>query len=137
MLIKRSVVAVILLLGLVCTARTDDKDDKKADSVKAKLIGTWQVEKGVGLPVGSRVTFAKDGKVSVDVMGEEKKETLQGTYKIEGKTIQLTIKRKEKERTQPIKVTKIDDKELVLEGPKGETLTFKKVAKTSEKKDKE
>jgi uncharacterized protein (TIGR03066 family) len=131
---KRTIAAVMLLFGLVCTARADDKDDKKTDSVKAKLVGTWQVEKGKGLPEGSKVTFTKDGKVSVHVK-REKEEKVEGTYKVEGSTIKLTIKREEKERTQEIKVTKVDDKELMLEGPKGETLTLKKVVKTTEKKD--
>ena len=132
---KRIIAAVMLLFGLVCTARADDKDDKKADAVKAKLVGTWQVEKGMGLPAGSRLTFAKDGKLSIHVKREEKEEKVEGTYNVEGSSIKVTTKREEKERTQQIKISKVDDKELVLEGPKGETLTLKKVVKTTEKKD--
>jgi uncharacterized protein (TIGR03066 family) len=138
----RLVMAGMLVFGLAFTARADDKDDKKTDSVKAKLVGIWQVEKGKGLPRGAKLEFTKDGKalftrVITTKDDGDKEEKLQGTYKVEGSTIKLTTKRGEKERTQDIKVSKVDDKQLVLEGPKGETLTLKRVGKTGEKKAKE
>jgi uncharacterized protein (TIGR03066 family) len=123
----------ILALGLAFVAQAQDKEAKKDDSVKAKLIGTWEVESGKGLPKGAKVQFAKDGKVLITHKRDDEERKVEGTYKVDGTTIKITTKRDDKERTQEIKVIKVDDKQLVVEGPKEETLTFKKVGKTREK----
>jgi uncharacterized protein (TIGR03066 family) len=131
----RLALAGVVVLGLACVVRADDKkDSKKADDVKTKVVGTWQVESdGKGLPKGSKLQFAKDGKIVVTAKRDEEERKVEGTYKVDGTTIKVTMKRNDKERTQEIKVTSIDDKKLVLEGPKGESITLKKVV---EKKDK-
>jgi hypothetical protein len=49
----RVVVAAALVLGLTFAVRA--ADGKKDDSIKAKLVGTWEAEKGKGLVKGSTV----------------------------------------------------------------------------------
>src|SRR5207249_4838857 len=73
-----------LVLGLAFTARADDKDKKKDDSIKTKLVGTWVVEEGKGLAKGDTLQFTKDGKVTVTHKRDDKERKVQGTYKVEG-----------------------------------------------------
>jgi uncharacterized protein (TIGR03066 family) len=122
-----------LALGLAFAAQAQDKEAKRDDSVKAKLVGTWEVESGKGLRKGAKVQFTKDGKVLITTKGDDKERKIGGTYKVEGTTITLITKHDDKERKLEIKVSKVDDKQLVVEGRKGQTLTFKKVGTTKEK----
>src|SRR5215510_7080783 len=101
--------AVALVLGLVCAAQAEDA--KKADGVKDKVLGTWEVTEGKGLPVGSKLTFSRDGKLTIVA---------------EKDSLKLTLKRGDEERSHTIKVEKADDKQLVLVGEKGDKLTLKK-----------
>jgi uncharacterized protein (TIGR03066 family) len=126
-------VAGIFMLGLAVAAWADDKDDKKSDSIKSKVVGTWEVEDGKGLPKGATLQFTRDGKVLITTKRDGEERKINGTYKIDGSTIKVTTKRDDKERTQDIKVSKVDNKQLVLEGPKGDTLTLKRVGKSSDK----
>jgi len=135
----RFALAGILVLGLTLVAQAGDKDkakdkDDKKDAVK--VVGTWEVEKGKGLPKGAKIQFTKDGKVVITATVEDKEHKIEGTYKLDGKTIKMTTKRGDKDRTQDIKIKEASDKQLVLEGPKGETLTLKKVGATKKEKEK-
>jgi uncharacterized protein (TIGR03066 family) len=123
----------ILALSLAFAAQAQDKEAKKDDSVKAKLVGTWEVESGKGLPKGAKVQFTKDGKVLITHKRDDEERKIEGTYKVDGTTIKIITKRDDKERKLEIKVSKVDDKQLVVQGPKEETLTFKKLRKTREK----
>jgi len=128
----------ILMLGLMFVARAGDKDkdkgDKKGDSIKDKLVGTWEAQKGKGLPPGTRIQFTKDGKVTITGKKDEKEIKIQGTYKLDGKKLSLTTKQNDEERTRDITINKVSDDQLVLEGgPKKETITLKRVGKTKTK----
>jgi uncharacterized protein (TIGR03066 family) len=129
----RLAVVGILLFGLAFAVQAGDKDKKKDDSIKTKLVGTWEAESGKGLPKGAKVQFTKDGKVIINAKRDAKEMRIEGTYKVEGNTLKVTTKREDKERTQELKVTKVDDKQLVLEDPKGDAVTFKKASKTDKK----
>src|SRR5437764_15407077 len=109
----RLALAGVLVLGLAIAARAADKDDKKADSVKDKIVGTWEVEEGKGLAKGTKVQFTKDGKLVITGMRDGEERKLEGTYKVDGSTLKVTHKRDGEDHTQEIKVTKLDSKQLV------------------------
>jgi uncharacterized protein (TIGR03066 family) len=125
----RLALVAALWLGLV--ALTGAQDDKKAEEAKLQkqLLGRWEVEKGKGLPSGAIVEFKKDGKMAINFTKDGEEQKVEATYKVKGKAFVMTMKRGDKERTQTIKVTKITDKVLELEGEKGDALTFKRAAK--------
>ena len=128
----RLAVAGLLVLGLTVLAGAQEKSKK--GSIKDRLVGTWEVVKGKGLPPKATVQFTKDGKMIVSLKDKEGKvHTMKATYTIEGKAFKMTMKRGDEESTQTIKVTKVNDKELVTEGPKGDTLTLKRVVRSTEK----
>src|SRR5258707_1260374 len=99
----RLALAGALVLGLAFAARAEDKDDKKADSVKEKIVGTWEVEDGKGLPKGSKVRFTKDGKMTVTMKRDDEECKIEGTYKVDGSTLKITHKREGEDHTQEIK----------------------------------
>ena len=131
----RLALAGALVLGLTLGARADEKEGK--GDLQKKLIGTWEVAKfkgkdpkAKGPPPGMTFEFTKDGKIilAAEVGGEMRK--FEGTYKVEGKSFKMTMKRGDMEHTETVKVVKADDKELVLRGEKdGNELTLKKKAK--------
>jgi uncharacterized protein (TIGR03066 family) len=104
-------------------------DEKKAAGNADKLVGTWEATKG-DLPAGSTAEFTKAGKIKVTIKGEDKTETHEGTYKLDGDTITVTATREGKERTHSMTIKKLTDKELVLADPKDtegkKTVEFKK-----------
>jgi uncharacterized protein (TIGR03066 family) len=119
-------VAVMAVAGLVGTgARADDK----ADYAK-KIVGKWEltkVEEG-GLPKGTIVDFDKDGKVKVTAKIEDKDLVLEGTYKVEGDALLLTMKMGEEERKQTVTILKLDDTSMHTKNEAGKMseLTKKK-----------
>jgi uncharacterized protein (TIGR03066 family) len=117
---KGIVAAVAVALVFVGSMRADDKkDDKKIDP--AKLVGKWELIKGVegGLPVGSVVEFAKDGKLTVTV-ADEAKSQFSGTYKVDGDkfTYKVKVGDAEHEGTDTIKSLS-DDKAVFVDGKSG------------------
>jgi uncharacterized protein (TIGR03066 family) len=116
-------------LGLAGLSFADDKKDDKEADLKKKLIGRWEATKGKGLPAGAILEFKKDGKVVVTFKRDDKERKTEGTYKVKGKSFVLTTKRKGEDHVLTIKVTKITDKALEVEGEEGEALTFKRAKK--------
>ena len=53
--------------------KVKDKQGLKTYMGTDRLCGTWQVVKGKGLPVGTRVEFTRDGKMSIQGKDEEGK----------------------------------------------------------------
>jgi uncharacterized protein (TIGR03066 family) len=130
----RLAVAAVLVLGLAFAARGDNKDkgDRKGDSIKDKLVGTWELEKGQGVPLGARMQFTRDGKfISTGKRGDKQVKN-EGTWKIDGDTLKLTTKRGGKEQTIENSITKVDDKQLVLT-VRDNSFTFKRIGTTTTK----
>jgi uncharacterized protein (TIGR03066 family) len=92
-------------------------DDKKTDAIYAKkLVGKWAMKKDAGKTV---VEFTKDGKMLVDTVVNEKPMKIEGTYKLEGKKLTVTVKAggKEVERVQTI--FDVTDTELITTDEQG------------------
>lgn len=100
--------AAVAVVGLLAPAA---RADEKADYAK-KIVGKWEltkVEEG-GLPKGTIVDFDKDGKVKVAAKVGDQDLVLEGTYKVEGESLMLTMKMGEEERKQTVTILKLDDK---------------------------
>jgi uncharacterized protein (TIGR03066 family) len=82
----------LAMLGLVGLARADEKkkdDTQKKDDAVAKLMGTWEITKNTGgIPEGTLIEFAKDGKLVMTATDGTK---VDGTYKVEKDKLLTTI----------------------------------------------
>ena len=121
----RLTLAGLLLLTLAALAGAQDKGKTK-DAVKGKLIGTWEVVKGKEVGKGDRLQFSKDGKVVVTFKMGAKDAREEATFTVTGNTLTLKAKRGAEERTRKIKIVSIGDRELILEGPRG-NITLRRV----------
>jgi uncharacterized protein (TIGR03066 family) len=120
--------AGLLAIGLIAGVRAEEK---KADTNKEKVVGTWEVTKSEegGPPVGTVITFSKDGKLKVVHKKDGKEETAEGTYKVEDDKLTVTVKHDEKEETHKVTIKKLTDTEFVGENEKGKTIECKKQKK--------
>jgi uncharacterized protein (TIGR03066 family) len=108
-----TVAVVVCLVGPA--ARADEKDYPKL------IVGKWEltkVEEG-GLPKGSIIEFDKDGKVKATIKKDDKEDTLEGTYKVEGDSFTVTMKVGEEERKQKITILKLTDSEMHIKNEMG------------------
>jgi uncharacterized protein (TIGR03066 family) len=124
MTVVRILLACALAVGLTVAAGAEQKgkpkDKDKSGSIdKGKLVGKWEVaEDGLLGDKGGTYEFTKDGKIN---MKNKKGKGGTGTYKIDGDTITISysLAGSPTATTPPMKVTKLTDKELVLDGPAG------------------
>jgi len=121
--------AVVVCLGAAIAQ--DKKEDAKKDAPKvdaAKLVGTWEITKSPGdLPKGSMVTFEKDGKLKVSIDFNGKKLDIEGTYKVDGDKLNVTVKGPDgKEETDTDTIKSLDDKKLVIVDKDGKEAELEK-----------
>jgi len=119
------------VLGLVCTAcvilcQAGCSGKSNAD----KIVGKWEVSKtgdAQGAPVGAVVDFQKDGKLGMTMKILDKEMTMNGTYKVDGDKLTITMKGLDgKEQSETNTIKSLDDTTMVLiEKDKKET-EFKK-----------
>jgi uncharacterized protein (TIGR03066 family) len=121
----RLMAAGCLVIGIAAGVRGDDK---KADSNKEKLVGSWEVVKSEDPPppVGAVVEFAKDGKVKITHKRDDKDLTVEGTFTVDGDKVSVVLKMGDKEDKHSITIKKISDNELTMENDKGKTVEFKR-----------
>ena len=117
-----AVVAVACLVG--SGVRADEKDYAK------HIVGKWEltkVEEG-GLPQGTIIEFTKDGKVMTKVKKDDKDFPLEGTYKVDGDKLMVTLKIGEDEQKQTISILKLTESEMQVKNEQGDEseLTKKK-----------
>jgi uncharacterized protein (TIGR03066 family) len=128
--------AVVVFLG-AATAQ-DKKDDAKKEPAKidaAKLVGTWEITKSPGdVPKGSLVTFDKDMKLKVSIDFNGKKIDIDGTYKVDGDKLIVTIKGPDgKDETDTDTIKSLDDKKLVIIDKDGKEAELEKKGGTEKK----
>jgi len=107
-------------LGLFSGSVGADEKKDKPDFEKA-ILGKWEITKsGDSEVIGFIVEFAKEGKLKITPKSESSEKPLDGTYKIEGDKLHLTLKVDGKdEKKPPLKIKKIDEKVMVWETDKG------------------
>ena len=90
-----------------------------------KLIGVWAATKAEG----KSIEFAKDGKLKLTEKVGDKTVVVAGTYTLkEGfLVVSFVPPGKEKAETDTGKITKLTDKELVIEERNGKSLEYKRV----------
>ena len=117
------VALVAVLFGLAGFAGADDKDDNAK-----KIVGKWEVTKsGSDVPVGSIVTFSKDGKINVAVKLDGKDESIDGTYKVEKDKLTVKLKVADQTIEEALTLHKLTDKELEIKDKDGKVDVLKKV----------
>jgi len=117
------VALVAVLFGLAGFAGADDKDDNAK-----KIVGKWEVTKsGSDVPVGSIVTFSKDGKINVAVKLDGKDESIDGTYKVEKDKLTVKLKVADQTIEEALTLQKLTDKELEIKDKDGKVDVLKKV----------
>ncbi len=119
----RSILSAIIILGLANIASAADKDDNKK-----LIVGKWEVSKADEgtVPPGATIEFTKDGKFKMNAKKDDKEESREGTYTVEGDTVSLLMKRDDGDQTVKIAIKKLSASELTVEGPDGKSVTFKK-----------
>lgn len=118
----RSALSLMLLLAaLVSTSAMQEKVDGKL------LLGKWEPETK---PPGAKlvIEFASEGKLKVDAEFNGQKVNMDGTYKLDGNQLSITMKQQGKEETTKMTVTKLNDKEMVTKDDKDKTETLKRLA---------
>lgn len=112
---------IALLAALISTSAMQDKIDGKL------LLGKWEPETK---PQGAKlvIEFAKEGKLTVDAEFGGQKINMDGSYKLEGDQLTITMKQQGKEETTKMTVTKLNDKEMVTKDDKDKVETLKRVA---------
>src|SRR5262245_46124983 len=95
-------VAGLVVLGLSTVVLAEDK---KVDN-KEKLVGNWEVAKADEgtLPVGTVVSFGKDGKFKATGKRDGQERTVEGTYTVEGEKFTIVMKEGDAERKTTITI---------------------------------
>jgi uncharacterized protein (TIGR03066 family) len=99
---------------------------KKELTNKEKIVGIWEITKSAEAPAGSTVEFTKDGKLKFTINLNNKQASAEGTYTVDGDSINAIGPKGEKET---IKIKKLTDTELITEDAKGKVDEFKRVKK--------
>ncbi len=119
----RLMAAGFLMIGIVASVRAEDKADNKA-----KIVGTWEVVKSdeAPPPVGAVIEFGKDGKMKVTHKQDDKEVTAEGTYTVEGDTLNVVIKRDDKEVKHKVTLKKVGADTISAEHGEGKAIEFKR-----------
>lgn len=118
-MLRTIAVAVVMFTAVVLTA---------AD--KSKLEGTWKLDKSDSeLPKGASavIVFEKNGTFNMKIEVGTTKVELPGTWTLDGD--KLTVVQKDptgKQKTETMKIEKLDDTDLVTIDEKGKKDQFKK-----------
>src|SRR5829696_10244014 len=96
--------------AVVCPVGTGARAEEKVDYAKM-LVGKWEVTKADegGPPKGAVIEFAKDGQVKYTGKKGDAVEMHEGTYKVDGNKVTVTVKADGKEESHTVTITKISD----------------------------
>lgn len=91
-----------------------------------KLVGTWEpaeAKKGTE----TRMEFTKDGKLAIRTKTGDKADTFDGTYKLDGNKLKLSVKLGEKTVDTEVVVLRLTDDRVETEDGKGKQETLNRV----------
>ncbi|SRR5579871_1305381 len=118
----------LLGIGMILTGSALAAPAPKSN--QTKILGVWEVIKSDdGTPPKTTIEFTRDGKLKVKTKVGDQTLTMDGTYKLEGDKLTVTLMtpdEKEKEVTDTVTITKLTDKELITKDQKGKVDQFKK-----------
>lgn len=119
----RSCLMLIALLAFAGhTLAFDEKIDAKL------LIGKWEPEMA---PPGIKVVmeFKKEDKLEINIEVQGKQEKVEGTYKVEGNKLTVTMKREGQEITQNATIVKLEkDSCIIKDDKRNEEQKLKKIS---------
>lgn len=129
----RTLIGMGAVLVLACgIAAADDKKDEKIEKIDgAKLVGKWEPKdpkKGEEFVM----EFLKDGKLSVTGTLDNKLQTFEGTYKLDGAKLAFELKvkgadGKVEEIKEVVTLTKLTDDEMEGKDKEGKVEALKRV----------
>src|SRR5262249_23784792 len=120
---KSPLAAAMWLLVICASALAADNQDDREKEIREKLVGRWELMKE-GKPNGTTMEFTKDGKVILQATVTGGTIKAVGTYKIKGEAIHITKKFGEEEVKETLKIKKLTNSELEVEGEAGKTHEF-------------
>jgi uncharacterized protein (TIGR03066 family) len=98
-------------------------------SNRTKILGVWELTKSeAGVLPKTTLEFTRDGKLKIAIEVDDKPVIVEGTYKVEGDKLTITVKApdEDKESTDTATITKLTDKELITKDEKGKIDEFRK-----------
>jgi uncharacterized protein (TIGR03066 family) len=118
----------LLSIGIILTGSASAAPAPKSN--QTKIVGVWIVIKSDdGTPPMTTIEFTRDGKLKVKTKVGDQTLTMEGTYKLEGDKLTVTLitpDEKDKEVTDTVTITKLTDKELITKDQKGKVDEFKR-----------
>jgi uncharacterized protein (TIGR03066 family) len=121
----RLLVVGLLVAGLGTGLKAEEK---KAEGIKEKLVGTWEVtraDEGT-VPVGSTVVVTKDGKVKLTVKVDNQEEIHEGTYKVGDKQVTFLRKEGDKVHKHVLKIRTLTATVFAVEDEEGKKVDLKR-----------
>jgi uncharacterized protein (TIGR03066 family) len=121
---------VLRLMGagvIVCLLAVGIKaEDKKGNA--NSVVGKWKVVKASPstFPLGTVLDLSKADKVKVTANRDDKEVIHEGTYKVDGAKIIITVKVKGEEQKHVLTITKISETDMVTDHLGGGTIEFSK-----------
>lgn len=110
----RLLLACAVVLGVQLSLSADEKT---ADGIDAKkLVGKWTPKKEAGK---SWAKFTDDGKVTVVVTINEKEMKYEGTYKVSGNKLMVSVKVGDKEMEKTVVINELTETEMVTTDEQG------------------
>jgi uncharacterized protein (TIGR03066 family) len=116
--------AAVAVVGLAGTGlRAEDKPD-----YAKMVVGKWTVAKADEGTVGAGATveFTADGKVKATHKKGDEDFTAEGTYKVDGDKLHMTMKVGDMERKMEITITKISKTEMHTKNEEGKKVELTK-----------
>ena len=115
-------VAILAFAGFTSAAQKEKDKDKDKDKVDLKkLMGKWEPMDGKVI-----IEFADKGKLVMTVDLDGKSEKVEGTYKLDGKKLEVAMNIAGKEQKDTLTVKKLTDTELVTTDSTGKDETLKR-----------
>jgi uncharacterized protein (TIGR03066 family) len=118
----------LLVAGvIVCVPAVGTRAEDRTDNA-AHVVGKWKVVKASPgtLPLGTVLDLSKDDKVKVTAKRDGMEVIHEGTYKVDGARIIITVKVKGEEQKHVLTITRISETDMVTDHLGGGTIEFSK-----------